>query len=209
MARTVGTLSGTLGIDFGTSNSAVSWAPPGQTARLLALEGESTTLPTAIFFDDEEHSTHFGREAMARYLAHHEGRLMRSLKSLLGSALLREQTVVHGKPQSYQDIVSGFLQELVRRAQAQLGGLPARLVLGRPVHFVDDDPARDAQAQESLRLAASACGGLLMGFGGVLAAGCSIGQGLTGLSTLAWASFPAALGIAMGGWAALRLRPRP
>lgn len=59
------------------------------------------------------------------------------------------------------------------------------------------------------RLAASACGGLLMGFGGVLAAGCSIGQGLTGLSTLAWASFPAALGIAMGGWAALRLRPRP
>ena len=116
MARTVGTLSGTLGIDFGTSNSAVSWAPPGQTARLLALEGESTTLPTAIFFDDEEHSTHFGREAMARYLAHHEGRLMRSLKSLLGSALLREQTVVHGKPQSYQDIVSGFLQELVRRA---------------------------------------------------------------------------------------------
>ena len=164
MARTVGTLSGTLGIDFGTSNSAVSWAPPGQTARLLALEGESTTLPTAIFFDDEEHSTHFGREAMARYLAHHEGRLMRSLKSLLGSALLREQTVVHGKPQSYQDIVSGFLQELVRRAEVQLGGLPARLVLGRPVHFVDDDPARDAQAQESLRLAASACGFAEIGF---------------------------------------------
>lgn len=164
MARTAGILPGTLGIDFGTSNSAVSWATPGQTARLIPLEGEATTLPTAVFFDDEDHSTHFGRAAMARYLAHHEGRLMRSLKSLLGSALLREQTPVHGKPQSYQDIVSGFLQELVRRAEAQLGGLPERLVLGRPVHFVDEDPARDAQAQEALRTAASACGFAEIGF---------------------------------------------
>ena len=56
------------------------------------------------------------------------------------------------------------------------------------------------------RLAASAGGGLLMGFGGVLAAGCSIGQGLTGLSTLAVASFPAILGIVIGAWLALRLK---
>ena len=129
MARTVGTLSGTLGIDFGTSNSAVSWAPPGQTARLLALEGESTTLPTAIFFDDEEHSTHFGREAMARYLAHHEGRLMRSLKSLLGSSLLQDKTAVHGQMVSYQYIIALFLKQLAQRAQRELGGLPERVVM--------------------------------------------------------------------------------
>lgn len=48
------------------------------------------------------------------------------------------------------------------------------------------------------RLAASACGGLLMGFGGVLAVGCSIGQGLSGLSTLAFASLPACAGIVAG-----------
>lgn len=41
-------------------------------------------------------------------------------------------------------------------------------------------------------------GGLLMGFGGVLAMGCSIGQGLSGLSTLAWASIPACGGILIG-----------
>ena len=56
------------------------------------------------------------------------------------------------------------------------------------------------------RLAASAGGGLLMGFGGVLAAGCSIGQGLTGLSSLAVASFPAVLGIVAGALLALRFK---
>lgn len=55
-------------------------------------------------------------------------------------------------------------------------------------------------------------GGALMGTGGALALGCSIGQGLTGLSTLALASFPAAAGILAGATLALRgpLRlPRP
>ena len=56
------------------------------------------------------------------------------------------------------------------------------------------------------RLAASAGGGLLMGFGGVLAAGCSIGQGLTGLSTLSLASFPAIAGILLGALGALALQ---
>lgn len=47
-------------------------------------------------------------------------------------------------------------------------------------------------------------GGALMGVGGALALGCSIGQGLTGLSTLALASFPAAAGILAGAALALR-----
>ena len=55
------------------------------------------------------------------------------------------------------------------------------------------------------RLAASAGGGLLMGVGGVLAAGCSIGQGLAGLSTLSLASFAAIAGILLGALAALAL----
>lgn len=56
-------------------------------------------------------------------------------------------------------------------------------------------------------LARSAIGGWLMGFGGLLAAGCSIGQGLTGITTLAWATVPAVLGIGLGTWCALRLSP--
>jgi uncharacterized protein len=47
-------------------------------------------------------------------------------------------------------------------------------------------------------------GGALMGAGGAMAYGCSIGQGLTGLSTLALASFVAVAGILLGSAAGLR-----
>ncbi len=57
----------------------------------------------------------------------------------------------------------------------------------------------------------SAGGAALMGAGGVMALGCSIGQGLTGLSTLSLASFVAVAGIlagtAIGLRGALRVRP--
>ena len=57
----------------------------------------------------------------------------------------------------------------------------------------------------------SAGGAALMGAGGAMAYGCSIGQGLTGLSTLALASFVAVAGILLGTAAGLRgvLRVRP
>jgi hypothetical protein len=47
-------------------------------------------------------------------------------------------------------------------------------------------------------------GAVLMGFGGVTALGCTIGQGLTGVSTLAIGSFIALAGIAAGCVATLR-----
>jgi uncharacterized protein len=57
----------------------------------------------------------------------------------------------------------------------------------------------------------SAGGAALMGAGGVMAFGCSIGQGLTGFSTLALASLIAFAGILVGTAAGLRgaLRVRP
>ena len=150
--------AGTLGIDFGTSNSAVSWAAPGETARLIALEGDALAMPTAVFYNAEEGSTHFGREAITHYLEGTEGRLMRSLKSLLGSPLLHETTLINNQLVSFQDIVTTFLSALRERATQALGHTPQRVVMGRPVHFVDDDPVRDAQAQQSLLHAAQAVG---------------------------------------------------
>ncbi|WP_025034908.1 YeeE/YedE family protein [Bradyrhizobium sp. DOA9] len=57
----------------------------------------------------------------------------------------------------------------------------------------------------------SATGAALMGIGGVMAFGCSIGQGLTGVSTLALGSFVAVAGILLGTAAGLRgaLRVQP
>jgi hypothetical chaperone protein len=148
----------TLGIDFGTSNSAMAVRTGAGPARMMALEGDAHTLPTALFFNGEDQRTHYGRDAVAQYLAGSEGRLMRSLKSLLGSALLQDKTVVHDKLVSYQDIISLFLRMLAHRACDELGGMPARVVMGRPVHFVDDDQARDQQAEDALRHAALAAG---------------------------------------------------
>lgn len=148
----------TLGIDFGTSNSAMAVRQGGGRARLLALEGPATGLPTALFFNTEDQRTHFGRDAIEQYLSGTEGRLMRSLKSLLGSALLQDKTVVHNTAVSYQDIIALFLQMLAQQARSALGGLPERVLLGRPVHFVDDNPARDQQAQAALYQAARDAG---------------------------------------------------
>ncbi|MGI4778510.1 MAG: Hsp70 family protein [Janthinobacterium lividum] len=153
-----------VGIDFGTSNSAIAWAPPGGLAQALPLEGTATTMPTALFYNAEDRTTHFGRDAIAMYLAGVEGRLMRSLKSLLGSSLMQETTAVYDGLVSFQAIVARFLLELGNRAEQTLGVRPERVVLGRPVHFVDDDAKRDQQAEDSLRQAARTAGFRDIGF---------------------------------------------
>ncbi len=150
--------AGTLGIDFGTSNSAMAWLGHEGIARLIPLEGEALAMPTAVFYNTEDSSTHFGRDAIGHYLEGTEGRLMRSLKSLLGSPLLLETTQIGHQQISFQDIIGTFLAKLRERATQSLGSAPRRVVMGRPVHFVDDDPERDAQAEASLRQAVEAVG---------------------------------------------------
>ena len=149
---------GILGIDFGTSNSAIAWASPQGTAQLIPLEGDALAMPTAVFYNAEEGSTHFGRDAIRHYLEGTEGRLMRSLKSLLGSPLLNETTLINNQLVNFEDIITTYLAALRERATRHLGAAPTRVVMGRPVHFVDDDATRDAQAEASLRRAAEAVG---------------------------------------------------
>lgn len=47
-------------------------------------------------------------------------------------------------------------------------------------------------------------GAVLMGFGGVTAMGCTVGQGITGFSTLALGSLISFAAILLGGWSALK-----
>jgi hypothetical chaperone protein len=133
--------------------------------RLVALEGQQPTMPTAVFYFAEGHADAdgparaYGRAALAAYVDGHEGRLMRSMKSILGSDLLERHTDIGGgRSARYADIVAGYLKRLKRLAEAQLGEPLQRAVLGRPVFFVDEDPARDAQAQAALEAAARAVG---------------------------------------------------
>ncbi len=151
-------------IDFGTSNSAIAIPDPAAGMRLVELEPGHTTMPTAVFYfvDGPEHAgppRAFGRAAVAAYVDGIDGRLMRSMKSILGSSLIGQTTDVGGgRGAKYLDIVAGYLKHLKTRAEAQAGREISRAVLGRPVYFVDDDPARDAQAQAALLSAATQVG---------------------------------------------------
>lgn len=145
------------GIDFGTSNSTVGWLRPGSPT-LLALEDDKPTLPSAVFFNADEDTTCYGRAALAEYLEGYEGRLMRALKSLLGSSLIDGHTEVHGRALRFRDLLASFIGELRQRAEAQAGRRFEQAVFGRPVHFVDDDEAADRKAQDTLEAIARQVG---------------------------------------------------
>ena len=147
-----------LGIDFGTSNSAAAYVDAHGVHHAVPLENERTEMPTAVFFASETHQVLYGRDAMQAYLGDTEGRLLRSLKSLLGSALMEEHTAVGDRTMRYYDIVVLFFKELNRRCEAHMGARVEHAMLGRPVHFVDDHPERDALAQETLGRAAREAG---------------------------------------------------
>jgi hypothetical chaperone protein len=151
--------SGFCAIDFGTSNSALAY-PDGHSFRLAALEGGETGMPTAVFVGaDDPHARHYGRAAIAAYVDGLDGRLMRSIKSILGSDLMDEATeVAAGFSIRYIDVVVAYLRHLRRTGERESGRRFERVVLGRPVFFDDDDPVRDARAQQTLATAARAAG---------------------------------------------------
>ena len=138
-------VSSTLGIDFGTSNSAAGYMVDGK-AQLIQVEGEETTLPTALFFDNEEKRIIFGREAQEALIGGDDGRYMRALKSLLGTPLMRESRVLLGKRMDFIAIVARFLAELKKRAETSAGQSFDRVLSGRPVMFHSSDETRNAQA---------------------------------------------------------------
>lgn len=139
------------GLDFGTSNSALAVQEEGAAVgRLLPLEGDSRTMPSALFFAEADKSVQYGAAAVEAYLGGEEGRLMRALKSTLGTGLIHEDTMVLGRRRPFTEILTIYLAELKRRAEASLGHKLTHLVHGRPVRFVEDDPEGDAAAETVL-----------------------------------------------------------
>ena len=145
------------GIDFGTSNSTVGWLRPGVDT-LIALEDDKITLPSVVFFNIEERRPVYGRLALHEYLEGYEGRLKRSLKSLLGSKLIKHDTSVLGTAMPFKDLLGLFIAQLKKRAEATAGREFEEVVLGRPVFFVDDDPLADQEAENTLTDVARAIG---------------------------------------------------
>jgi hypothetical chaperone protein len=150
-------MSNACGVDFGTSNSTMGWSRQGQPA-LLALEDGKQTLPSVVFFNADENEFSYGRAALATYLSGYEGRLMRSLKSLLGSGMIDGQTEVGGRALPFRALLTQFIGELKQRGERAAGRGFDSVVLGRPVHFVDDNADADQLAQDTLEEIARAVG---------------------------------------------------
>jgi len=137
------------GLDFGTSNTTLGARIGGQ-PQLLPLEADDTTIPSAIFFDFAETQTKIGRAAIAAYVAGTEGRLMRSLKSVLGTDLIDQDTLLQRSRIGFREVLARLLGEIKHRAETVCGHELTKVVHGRPVHFVDGNDEADRRAEAAL-----------------------------------------------------------
>jgi hypothetical chaperone protein len=117
---------------------------------LAELETDHVTVPSAIFYEPNR-ATLIGRKAIESYVDGAPGRLMRSLKSVLGTALIDETTRVGRERASFRDVIAYYLGVVKRRAEQDIGRELKHVVHGRPVHFVDNAPDADRKAEETLR----------------------------------------------------------
>ncbi len=140
----------TLGIDFGTSNTAAGVMVAGR-PHLINVEPGRTTLPTSVFFDYDRKVTTYGSVANTALIDGREGRFMRALKSVLGTPLMREKRQIAYERLTLLEVVAKFLRMIRERAEAETGQTYDIALSGRPVRFHSTDPARNAQAEVDLR----------------------------------------------------------
>jgi hypothetical chaperone protein len=138
------------GFDFGTSNSSIGVINNTEVV-MVPLESGNSLIRTAIFIDEEERGFLFGSDAVAAYLNGYEGRLLQSIKSVLGTPLMHEMTNGFNEMMPFSSIIGLFIAEAKKRAEQYYGHEISDVVLGRPVRFNDNDDELDAQAENLLR----------------------------------------------------------
>src|ERR1700733_9524774 len=137
------------GLDVGTSNTTLGTIE-GHAPVLATLEADQTTIPSAIFYEVDG-AVLIGARATEAYDEGAPGRLMRSLKSVLGTALIEETTRLGRERVRFRDVIAYYLGAVKRRAEQATGRELRDVVHGRPVHFVDNAPDADRKAEQTLR----------------------------------------------------------
>lgn len=150
-------MSAFCGLDFGTSNSTVGIIR-NRSCQLVPLENNRPTLRSAIFCDAEHKQWIFGQEGVTRYLESTPGRLMMALKSVLGSSLMDDTTLVFNEFVTYTDILGHFVKHIKQHAEQYAEQELTQVVLGRPVRFHDQDVEKDRAAQNTLETIAHKLG---------------------------------------------------
>jgi hypothetical chaperone protein len=136
-----------VGIDFGTTNSAVAIADDAGAVQLVPLAGVSHWR-TVLYFESGGRLT-AGGPAIARYLeTGGEGRLIQSIKSHLASASF-SRTTIFGRRWQLEDMIAAYLRQVRAAAPFDLG---PRAVVGRPVRYWGAESAQDdARAMTRMR----------------------------------------------------------
>jgi len=111
-----------------------------------------------MYFSDDGGVTSFGRKAIATYMAGGNGRLMRSIKRILGTNLMQKVTTVGNRRMSYFGVISEFICHLKGKIDMAAGATVDSVVMGRPVHFRDNDSDGDVHAEKELREIAQSAG---------------------------------------------------
>lgn len=145
------------GIDFGTTNSVMGVAHDGK-LQLVPLEKDHITIPTALFFPKNAQNPMIGRMAIDSYINGMEGRFMRSIKRILGTDLMDKYTLINGSAIKFDDIIAMFLRHIKSCAEHRMGTEISSVVLGRPVHYQDNDTHADISAESKMRSIAQSVG---------------------------------------------------
>lgn len=152
-----------IGLDFGTTNSAIAIASPGGRAVLATFpedDHRTTTFRSVLYFDPD-HLEPTGKpcaiggpEAITAYVqAETRGRLVQSMKSHLASSLFKH-TAILGHSYTLEELIALIIRQLKAAAEAQFGAIGERVVVGRPAHFSGTTTQEeDAFALDRLRAA--------------------------------------------------------
>lgn len=141
---------GFVGIDFGTTNSAVAIATDAGDVQLVPLTG-APHWRTVLYFEPGGALT-AGDPAIARYLeTEGDGRLIQSIKSHLASATF-SRTTIFGRRWQLEDMIAAYLRQIRAAAPIDLG---TRAVVGRPVRYwgaesADDDARAVSRMRDAL-----------------------------------------------------------
>ncbi len=157
-----------IGIDFGTTNSALAVAEGGGRtvlAHYASSAGPTPSFRSVLFFgredDDSPVESSAGPMAIERYLAMEgERRLMQSLKSFLASRLF-SATQLFGRRTTLEHLVTRMVRLLLEESDVHRAALDggAPVVAGRPVRFAKSHSVEDDDfAVERLRRALADAG---------------------------------------------------
>ena len=153
-----------VGIDFGTTNSALAVAKDGGAELATYSDGERewTTFRSVLYFDPEGRAiggraaTYAGPRAIRHYLeAERKGRLVQSVKSFLASRSFTE-TQIYTHVYTLENLIAAILRRLVAEAERTIGAFDGPIVVGRPVRFAGAE-TDDDEAFALGRLQAAAC----------------------------------------------------